>query len=108
MAASSPVHARDALRAVPANGIDRIWPSERAHPSEVGAPSTGAESFIVKIQTLSRKDDQQRSIQAQALSTVTGLSETRWLMYEQEANSVSNPMQVSGAVFLICIRPLGD
>ena len=25
---------------------------------------------------------------------MTGLSETRWLMYEQEANSVSNPMLV--------------
>jgi hypothetical protein len=95
--------ARDGLRGAFANSIERIWPRERTHPSELGAPSTGAELLIVKIQTLSPKDDQQRSIQAQALSAVTGLVQTRWLMYEQEANSVSNPMLVILVFWLAAI-----
>jgi hypothetical protein len=35
-----------------------------------------------------------RSIQAQAVTMVMGLAHTRWLMYEQGANSVSKPMLV--------------
>jgi hypothetical protein len=47
---------------------------------------------LCKIQALSPKDDRQRSLQAQALSTVVGLIQTRWLMYEQGSDSVSGPM----------------
>ena len=69
------------MRDVVAEGIDMIWPQERTKPSRLVAPSTtGPEAVIGRIRALSPKDDQ-RSIQAQALSTVTGLSETRWLMY---------------------------
>ena len=95
--------ARDTLRSAFENGIDRAWPSERIHPSEPGAPSTDAELLIVKIQTLSPKDDQQRSIQAHALSTITSLAQTRWLMYEQEANSVSRPMLIILVFWLAAI-----
>ena len=65
--------------------------------------STGAEALVVKIQALSPKDDRQRSIQAQALSIVMGLAQTRWLMYEQEANSVSKPMLVILVFWLAAI-----
>jgi hypothetical protein len=85
--------ARDLLRATVADSIDRVWPHERTQPSKPPAPSTtGADALIGNIQALSPKDDQQRSIQAQALSVVMGLAQTRWLMYEQGANSVSKPM----------------
>ena len=95
--------ARDVLRGAVANSIDRIWPQERTHTSEQGVTFTSAESLIVKIQKLSPKDDQQRSIQAEALSTVTSLVQTRWLMYEQQANSVSNPMLVILVFWLAAI-----
>lgn len=95
---------RGQMRDVVAEGIDMIWPQERTKPSRLVAPSTtGPEAVIGRIRALSPKDDQQRSIQAQALSTVTGLSETRWLMYEQEANSVSNPMLVILVFWLTAI-----
>ena len=95
--------ARDALRSSFANSIDRIWPQERTHPYELGAPTIGAESLIARIHALSPKDDQQRSIQVQALSTLTALAQTRWLMYEQEANSVSSPMLVILVFWLAAI-----
>jgi hypothetical protein len=85
--------ARDLLRATVAANIDRTWPQERTQPSTLGPPSaTGPEALIHSIQSLSPKDDPQRSIHAQALSIVMALAQTRWLMYEQGANSVSKPM----------------
>jgi hypothetical protein len=85
--------ARHLLRGTVADSIDRIWPHERTQPSKLPAPSTtGPEALIGNIQALSPKDDQHRSIQTQALSIVMGLTQTRWLMYEQGANSVSKPM----------------
>jgi hypothetical protein len=85
---------RDLLRVTLAASIDRIWPKESAlyPPSRVVAPSTGAEALVVRIQALSPKDDRQRALQTQALNMVIELDQTRWLMYEQGAGSVSTPM----------------
>jgi hypothetical protein len=84
---------RDLLRGTVADSIDRIWPQERTQASKPPAPpTTGPEALIGNIQALSPKDDHQRSIQAQAFGVVMGLAQTRWLMYEQGANSVSKPM----------------
>jgi hypothetical protein len=52
-------------------------------------PSTDSEGLYDEIQALSPKDNVHRSIQAQALSIAIGLGQTRWLMYEQKANTVS-------------------
>lgn len=96
--------ARDLLRRTVADSIDRIWPQERTQPSKLGAPSaTGPDALIREIQSLSPKDDLQRSIQTQALSIVAGLAQTRWLMYEQGANSVSKPMLVILVFWLTAI-----
>jgi len=87
--------ARDLLLGTIADSIDKAWPPERTRPSKLGAPSsTNSETFIGKIQALSPKDDRQRSIQGQALSIAMSLAQTRLLMYEQEASSVSSPMLV--------------
>ncbi|MGA9245068.1 MAG: hypothetical protein WBW03_24180 [Silvibacterium sp.] len=48
-----------------------------------------AEGLIDKIQELSPKDDNQRSLKAQALSMAFQLGQTRWLMFEQ--NTVPVP-----------------
>jgi hypothetical protein len=83
---------RDVLRGTVADSINRIWPQERTRPSKLVAPSTDPEALIAKIQSLSPKDDSHRALQGQALSIGAGLIQTRWLMYEQQANSVSMPM----------------
>ena len=85
---------RDLLHRVVADSIDVIWPQERTQPSRPGSPSADADVLVTKIQGLSPKDDRQHSIQAQALSLAISLSQTRWLMYEQEAGSVSKPLLV--------------
>ena len=95
--------ARDLLRGSVAEGVDRTWPEERTQPSALGVPSSGAEGLFDKIQALSPRDDRQRSLQGQALSMAIGLDETRWLMYEQGASSVSTPMLVILVFWLTAI-----
>jgi hypothetical protein len=63
----------------------------------------GPNELAKRIQALSPKDDRQRSIQAQALSVLMGLTQTRWLMYEQESNSVSTPILVILVFWLTAI-----
>ena len=95
--------ARDLLRSEVVGSIDKIWPQELRSSVEPGAPSAGAEALIVKIQALSPKDERQRSLQAQALSMVISLTQTRWLIYEQGASSVSRPMLVVLVFWLTAI-----
>ena len=47
-----------------------------------------------RIQALTPRDDVQRSVQSQALGMAVNLAQTRWLMYEQGAMSVSKPLLV--------------
>jgi hypothetical protein len=54
--------------------------------------STKGELLYDKIQGLTPQTDAQRSMQAQALSTILALAQTRWLMVEQRVNSVSVPL----------------
>jgi hypothetical protein len=84
--------ARDMLRGMVAVTLDQMWPKERTGAShlEPGA----AEGLYDRLQELSPKDDSQRFIQAQALSTAMSIGETRWLMYEQAAATVSVPLLV--------------
>jgi hypothetical protein len=86
------VEVRDQLRDYVADSIDKVWPRKHAQSAGLIAPITGPEVLMGKIQALSPKDDRQRSLQAQALSTGIGLMQIRWLMYEQVAESVSGPM----------------
>jgi hypothetical protein len=53
---------------------------------------TKGELLYDKIQGLTPQTDAQRSMQAQALSIVLALGQTRWLMAEQRVNSVSVPL----------------
>lgn len=80
------------LRGCVADSIDRVWPQERGQSAILTAPLTGPEVLVGKIQALSPKDDRQRMVQSQALNTAMALIQTRWLMYEQGANTVSSPM----------------
>ncbi len=95
--------AREKLRGAVSDNLDRIWPQERQRPSEIGAPATGTDTLVDKIQALTPKDDRQRALQSQAVGMAIDLGQTRWLMYEQEAVSVSKPMLLVLVFWLIAI-----
>jgi hypothetical protein len=84
--------ARDLLRAAATRALDRLSEKHQSDPSKWGPSSASSEALYDKIQALSPTSDTQRSIQAQALTIVIALGQTRWLMYEQGASSVSFPL----------------
>ena len=92
--------ARALLREAVVRNLDRVWPQEQKRERALERPSTGAEDLFENINQLKPKDDAQRSLQAQALSIVIGLGQTRWLMYTQGINSASRPL-VTVLVFWI-------
>jgi hypothetical protein len=85
---------RDLLRGSVARVLDQTWSRSHTRTSELDAPSGGAEILLDRIQTLAPKDDRQRSLQAQAMSIVLDLGQTRWLQYAQGFTSISVPLLV--------------
>jgi hypothetical protein len=89
---------RELLRRGVTGFIDSMW-AKTAASSVPG----GNEIIYDKIQALSPKDDRQRTLQAQALSTAMSLGQRRWLMYEQGTTSVSTPLLVVLVLWLSLI-----
>jgi hypothetical protein len=84
--------ARDLLHAAVARTLDRMQSKDQSGSSRSDPSPTGSEVLYDKIQGLSAQNDGQRSIQAQALNIAISLGQTRWLMYEQRATSISVPL----------------
>ena len=85
---------RDELRVSAIRLLDRIWPREGTQPSLAPRTEASSEALIDRIQALSPKDDNQRSLRAQVLSIAIGMGRIRWLMYEQSNASVSTTLLV--------------
>ena len=77
---------RNLLRGSVEREIDRVWPKDRARAPQL-EPGGSAGIGHGKIQDLSPKDDAQRSLKAQALSILTDIQQTRWLMFVQRGSS---------------------
>lgn len=85
---------REMLRGAVAHALDRMWSQGRRGPSQVDPGSSVNEFIYGKIQELSPKDEAQRSLKSASLGIAMGLGQTRWLMYEQQATSVSKPLVI--------------
>lgn len=94
---------RQNLRAVVVRLIDENWPEDRRRPSQFSAGSNSNEILFEKIQSLSPLNDAQGALKSQALNIVLNLAQTRWLMFEQGAVSVSTPMVVVMVFWLTII-----
>jgi hypothetical protein len=94
--------ARDVLRSSVVGALDSLSTETISVPSQSGSSSKG-EVLYDQIQGLSPKDDAQRSMQAQALSIMVGVGQTRWLLAAQKSNSVSVPMLVVLVAWLTII-----
>jgi hypothetical protein len=95
---------RNLLRETIADFLDHTWPKDHASSSQ--APSGNGEILIDKIQDLSPQDDRHRALQAQAVSIVMALGQTRWLQFAQSASSISTPLLVM-VVFWLATLFLG-
>lgn len=84
--------ARDLLRSAVAKALDFLELKESA--GHVAVPTRDTDSMFENIQGLLPKDDRQRALKAAALSILREIQKTRWLIYEQQANSISMPILV--------------
>ena len=80
---------RDELRSFVVSALDMV----PAHTSQVES-SLNHEVLFDKIEKLTPKDDEQRSVKTQALSILLSLGQTRWLIAEQRVNSVPLPLLI--------------
>jgi len=89
---------RSLLRNAVGRALDQLWSNEGAGPARLTPQSAGGEIVYEKIPGLSPRNDTQRSLQGHALAIAMDIAKTRWLMYEQSANTVSLPL----LIMLIC------
>ena len=96
--------ARDRLRAIVADFLDQSWSRDR----EAAAldPKFEHEDIYDVVQQLSPQNDAQRSMRAGAISTLTDLGQTRWLIYEQTVAGLPRPL-LAVMIFWLCLLFLG-
>jgi hypothetical protein len=85
---------REMLRDAAATALDRLESKIPSESSRLERQVAGAESIFDKIQGLTPKDEAQRSLQFRASNMGFDLMQTRWLMFEQGATSISLPLLV--------------
>ncbi len=92
---------RKILRAAVTDVIQRTWPEENGASGPTTAKSStqaSYEEFYEKMQELTPKDENQRTLHAQALKVAGDIGQTRWLMYAQRTSSIPTPF----LVVLVC------
>jgi hypothetical protein len=94
---------RAMLRGAVVRIIDQMWPKDGGGASPAAPSAAGGEILYEKIQGLSPKNDTQRSLQGQALSIAVDIGKMRYLMYAQQATSVSMPLLVVLVLWLTVI-----
>jgi hypothetical protein len=83
---------RAELRQLVEAGLDRVWPSERSHHSEL-RPGDHGEILFEHLSLLAPKNGEQTSAKAEATSMITSLRRTQWLMFlKLEQSAVPLPL----------------
>jgi len=85
---------RDLVRAAVGRTLDGMELQARTRTSHSDPMAGGSEALYDKVQGLVPANDAQRTLQGQALGLVIALAQMRWLIYEQQASSVSMPLLV--------------
>ena len=95
--------ARAMLRGAVVRILDQMWSKDGSSASPVPPSAAGGEVLYERIQGLSPANDTQRSLQGQALSIAVDVGKMRYLMYAQQATSVSMPLLVVLVLWLTFI-----
>ncbi|HKR30945.1 MAG TPA: hypothetical protein VJT08_10715 [Terriglobales bacterium] len=95
--------ARRALRDAVADGVSRIWPTERSGPAQLNPNQQMGDVVYVAIQQLSPHDETQRTLKTQATTLMVQLGELRVLLQAQAIPSVSKPLLIALLSWLVVI-----
>lgn len=97
---------RGLLKASLADMLQRTWPHEnpQGNSIEPRTPTEGRyEAIFEKIQQLSPKNDNQRTLQTQAYNLAFDSAKTRWLLFAQRDSSIPTPFLVVMVLWLVLI-----
>ena len=94
---------REQFRELMKGTIRKMWPDARDQPADLGMNNQGGGALYFAIETLSAKDEGQRSLKAQAASQVVELAQLRSLLMAQSTPSISKPMLVIVISWLVVI-----
>jgi Protein of unknown function (DUF4239) len=95
--------ARDELRAVVAEAVQRMWPSERRQSAQLLPNEQLGDAFYVAIHRLSPRDDTQRALKTEAVTVMVDLGQLRLLLVAQSIPSISKPMLIILVSWLVVI-----
>jgi hypothetical protein len=95
--------ARTELRAAITDAVQRIWPTDRSRPSQLGPNEQAGDTVYVAIQRLSPHDDTQRALKTQIANLMVDLGELRALLIAQSIPSISMPMLIILVSWLVVI-----
>jgi hypothetical protein len=86
--------AREQLKRNVAGIIEIVWPNEKTGASALNAveSANGVELVQERLAELTPKSDVQRHVLAQAQQILTDISQTRWLLIEQEQSPLPFPL----------------
>ena len=95
--------ARRLLRETAEDSIKKLWPDRSSLEAQVDPTMLAGQALYSSIQKLTPQNDEQRSLKAQALDTVTDLSKTRWLLFAQASTAIPTPLLIMVVVWLAII-----
>lgn len=83
---------RDLYRHVVEQVTERMWPDQHSGKSRLDPSATRTEGLFAAIQSLTPKNDFQKSLKEQATSLSLELGQMRWLEYEQSETAASRAL----------------
>jgi hypothetical protein len=94
--------ARARLCAAVEEAIGRIWPANR-RAAQLAPNSQVGDTVYIAIHNLAPRDDTQRTLKSQAMSTATDLGQIRALLMAQSGSSVSKPLVIILVIWLVFV-----
>jgi hypothetical protein len=94
---------RKELRAVHKEGVRKLWSGQTGGLARLAANTSAANAAYVHIQSLSPKDDIQRSLKAQAASIAIEVAQLYTLLVAQSVPSISKPLLIVLTAWLVVI-----
>ena len=86
--------ARDILRHIIGNELNKGWAMERPHPAGTKPLEERVEGLFNNIMELAPKNETQTYLKSQAQSLAMSMAQARWLMFEQGVNRISMPFLI--------------
>ena len=94
---------RTKFHAAVEQAVRQMWSGEAGGLANMSSNAAAGNALYATMQSLSPKDDSQRSIKAQATSSVVELGQLRTLLAAQSVPSISRPMLVVVVAWLVVI-----